>query len=269
MKRELEPCERFNFSPVDALIAERRAVWFNPWRAVDFYKRALTEVKENMIEELGRAPLPTEFGDWTYMVFGDFTTGEHHELLLFGQPDNISENMLVRMHSSCRTNETYHAINCECREELHEAMKMIQHEGKGAIVYLEQEGRGTGIAGKMAQLNGMFHWVDGHIEQRVDEKGERIDTDRAYKESGYPSECRDFTAAGQMLKHVGVTSIRLLTNNPKKVEGITSAGITVVPVEIHIAPDNDIIASDLKSKARNLGHHINDEHCKVGNGVKA
>lgn len=110
----------------------------------------------------------------------------------------------------------------------------------------------------------MFGWQDGKIEQKRDHvTGERIDTDRAYKEAGYPSECRDFSVAGEMLRAVGVTSVRLLTNNPRKIAGIESAGIAVTPVEIHIEPDNEIIASDLKSKAQNLGHKISADQWQV------
>jgi GTP cyclohydrolase II len=250
----------------------RRQEWYQPWEVIESAKRFLMKEGRPMIEEFGRAPLPTEFGDFTYIVFGDFTTGQHHELLVYGNLAEGSlgdgENVLVRMHSSCRTNEAYHAINCECRKELHQAMQLIQQEGRGVIVYLEQEGRGTGIAGKLAQLNGMFGWQDGRIEQKRDPKtGERIDTDRAYKEAGYPSECRDYTVAGQMLQHIGVKSVRLLTNNPQKIAGIESAGIAVTPIGIHITPDNEIIASDLASKAKNLGHAIDPEHYTLnGNG---
>lgn len=223
-----------------------------------------------MIEEFGRSPLPTESGDWTYIVYGDKTNGQHHETLVFGNLAEgalgSGEDVLVRIHSSCRTNETYHAVNCECRKELQEAMAMIAQEGRGVILYLEQEGRGTGIAGKMAQLNGMFGWENGKIVQKTDPTtGERIDTDRAYKEAGYPSESRDFSVAGEMLDAIGVRSVRLLTNNPRKIAGIESAGIKVTPIEIHIAPDNEIIASDLRSKAKNLGHRITDEQASYGN----
>lgn len=210
--------------------------WHQPWRILELGKRLLKE--KSMIEELGRSPLPTEYGDWTYIVFGDYSSADHHEMLIYGNLTEGSltdgENVLVRMHSSCRTNETYSATNCECRAELHEAMRRIHEEGRGTVLYLEQEGRGTGIAGKMAQLNGMFGWVDGKIEQRRDVEGKRIDTDTAYKNAGYPSECRDFTVAGEMLKHIGIKSVRLLTNNPKKITGIASMGIAVTPVEIHI-----------------------------------
>jgi len=218
-----------------------------------------------MIKEIARAPLPTEFGDWTYVVFGDYANATHHEMLVFGNVAGGSlgdgKDLLVRMHSSCRTNEVYHAINCECRKQLHEAMRLIQQERRGIIVYLDQEGRGTGIAGKMAQLNGMFGWEDGRVEQKRDPNtGKRIDTDRAYKDAGYPSEARNFTIAGEMLDYFGVTSVRLLTNNPRKIAGIEKLGIRVTPVEIHITPDNEIIASDLRSKAKNLGHTITEEH---------
>jgi 3,4-dihydroxy 2-butanone 4-phosphate synthase/GTP cyclohydrolase II len=210
---------------------------------------------------LGHAPLPTEFGDWTYFGFSHKTTPEHHEMLVYGNFDQgalgNAQNLLVRMHSSCRSNEVYHAVNCECRKEIHRAMRLIQKEGRGIILYLEQEGRGNGMAGKLAQLNGMFGWTEGKIEQKRDPvTGARIDTDRAYKEAGYPSEARDFKVAGQMLKAIGVKSVRLLTNNPNKIKGIADEGIKVTPVEIHIAPDNEIIASDLWSKAQNLGHTI-------------
>lgn len=230
----------------------------------------LKKEEQPMLEELGRAPLPTEFGDWTYVVFGDYINGTHHEMLAFGNVANGSlgdgKDLLVRMHSSCRTNEVYHSVNCECRKELHEAMRLIQQEGRGIILYMDQEGRGNGIAGKMAQLNGMFGWADEHVEQKRDpQTGERIDTDRAYKEAGYPSEARDFSIAGEMLRHMCVKSVRLLTNNPLKIAGVENAGIEVTPVEIHITPDNEIIASDLRSKSRNLGHSIKEEHIS-GNG---
>lgn len=252
----------------ELIVRDRRQVWHEPWAALSFMKVALRNVQEALIEELGRAPLPTEFGDWTYLIFGDRTTGHHHEMLVFGNLEHDSlrggQNVLTRLHSSCRTSETYHAVNCECREELHEAMQLIKADGRGVILYLEQEGRGNGVVGKLAQLNGMFHWQDGSIQQKCDvATGERIDTDRAYREAGYESEVRDFDVAGEMLTSVGVQSVRLLTNNARKIAGIKNAGISVTPVELHIAPGNEIIACDLRSKVRNLGHCIPDEFLNV------
>lgn len=255
--------KELDFYPFRRIQDERREEWYQKWEAVQHNKTLLEKEGESMIEEFGRAPLPTKHGDWTYIVYGDRTTGEHHEALVFGNIGNGSlgngEDVLVRMHSACRTNEVYDAVNCECRDGLHESMDLIHKEGRGIIVYLEQEGRGTGIAGKLAQLNGMFGWMNGVIEQKVDKDGQRINTDRAYKEAGYPSECRDFTVAGEMLKGLGVKSVRLLTNNPGKIAGIEQAGIQVTPVGLHIPPENEIIASDLKSKAVNLGHAISED----------
>lgn len=253
---------------INQILQLRSASWNKPWES-DFEIMSMIKTeKKPLIEELGRSPLPTEYGNWTYIVFGDYTNGAHHEMLIFGNvaEDTLGggEDILVRMHSSCRTSETFAAINCECKEELNEAMKMVQDEGKGIVIYLEQEGRGTGISGKMAQLNGMFEWKNGNIEQKRDSAtGERIDTDRAYKNAGYPSEARDFSVAGEMLHHVGVKSVRLLTNNPRKVRGVESAGIKVQPIEIHIPPENEIIASDLRSKAVNLGHNISEKHLQI------
>lgn len=246
----------------------RRAEWYQPWRTGEVIKNLLVHERENMVEELGRAPLPTEFGNWTYIVFGDHTHGNFHEMLVFGNIEDESlgdgKDVLVRIHSACRTNEIFHAVNCECRKQLQQAMQLIQQEGRGIALYLDQEGRGNGIVGKLAQLNGMFAWRDEKIEQKIDKTtGERIDTDRAYKEAGYPSEARDFTVAGQMLKGIGIKSVRLLTNNPAKIAGIESEGIEVTPVEIHILPDNEIIATDLRSKAKNLGHKISQEHWQI------
>lgn len=264
MKEYPTPSE-LQFYPLNTnkeLVAEH---WFKPWEA----KPLAMKEGETKIVELGRAPLPTDFGDYTYIAYGDKSTGEHHNVLVYGNFDEGSlgdgEDVLTRVHSACWTNEVSHASNCECRKEIEETLTQINREGRGVFVYLQQEGRGTGIAGKMAQLGGMFEWQDGKIEQKRDEQGERIDTDRAYKEAGYPSECRDFSVAGEILQDLGVKSVRLLTNNPLKIKAVEDFGIAVTPVGIHIPPENEIIASDLRSKAINLGHSISREHYEVQN----
>lgn len=254
----------------EPLIDQRIFSWQQPWNSIQRNKNILRKEGLPLIVELGRAPLPTEFGDWTYYAFGDLTDGSHHEVLVFGNVDKGSlgdgNNVLTRIHSACRTNEVYHAVNCECRKELQQAMKLISEEGRGIIIYLEQEGRGTGIHGKMQQLKGMFEW-DGEgkkiVQRRDPQTGEQIDTVRAYRDAGLPPEIRDFDVAGEMLKYIGIKSVRLLTNNPAKIAGIESAGIRVEPVEIRIQPDNEIIACDLRSKAKNLGHRISEEHLEI------
>lgn len=253
----------------DIIISLRDEEWKRPWISAKIIGQLLEKEGKFIMQELGRAPLPTEKGDWTYFVFGDLTRGVQHQMLAFGNfldgnDFSSKRNILVRIHSSCHTNEVFGAVNCECRAQLHQAMSLIQSEGEGIILYLDQEGRGNGIVAKLAQLNGMFGWKEGRIEQKLDAKtGKKIDTYRAYKEAGYPSESRDFTVAGEMLKKVGVKSVRLLTNNPKKITGIEKLGIKVTPVEIHITPGNEIIAVDLQSKAENLGHNIRKEHWQI------
>jgi len=237
--------------------------FFLPWEYEGEREGIIKKEGLDMIEEFGRTPLPTEYGDFTYIVYGDMRTGQHHNVLVFGNIAERSlgdgENILTRVHSACWTNEVGRATNCECRKEIEQALRMISEEKRGIFVYLDQEGRGTGIAGKMAQLNGMFEWTPNGIDQRRDKEGSRIDTDRAYKEAGYPSENRDFGIAGDILKKLGVKSVRLLTNNPLKIGGVESRGIKVTPTGIHITPDNEVIAADLKSKAENLGHNIPED----------
>lgn len=259
---------KINMTTYSNLRELRRHTWHQPWESGKIIKNLFMKEGESIIEKLGQSPLPTDHGDWTYVVFGDHLQGNFHEMLIFGNVDNGSlgnrEDIIVRIHSACRTNEIFHAVNCECRNQLDFAMALIQEQKRGVILYLDQEGRGNGIVGKLAQLNGMFFWQHGEIRQKVDPTtNERIDTDRAYKEAGYPSESRDFLIAGEMLKSVGIVSVKLLTNNPSKIAGIESAGIKVHPLEIHIPPENEIVASDLKSKAKNLGHKISEEHWKV------
>lgn len=226
----------------------------------------LKKEKTSVIEELGRSPLPTEFGDWTYIVFGDLANAKQHEVLAFGDLPKGAfyeklDDVLVRVHSSCHTSEIFYAVNCECRQQLHASMSLIQQEKAGIIVYLDQEGRGNGIVGKLAQLREMLKWSMDKIEQKKDfMTGEAVDTDKAYKQLGYPSEVRDFNIAGEILKGLGIKSVRLLTNNPQKIKGIESAGVAVKPVEIHIVPSNEIISTDLRAKAKKLGHRINEKH---------
>lgn len=239
--------------------------WMLPW-AVEKEREAVLRSgeREHMLEELGRAPLPTEYGDFTYLVYGDMRTGQHHNVLVKGKLNNGAigdgENILCRTHSACWTNEVARAVNCECREEFHQTMLAIQAEDRGIMIYLDQEGRGTGIAGKMAQLNGMFGWDENEkIIQKTDDDGKRVDTDKAYKDAGFPSECRDFSIAGEILHKLGVKSVRLVTNNPAKIAGVEAMGVRVIPTEIHVEVPNEIVANDLQSKAENLGHTITKE----------
>ena len=243
--------------------------WYHEWATVEQRKHELEELGLPTIEQLACAPLKTDYGDFTELVYGDRTTGDKHRVLVYGDINNGAigngEDLLVRAHSACWTSEVTNAVNCECREEKDEALRDIADEGRGIFVYLQQEGRGTGDVGKGYQLNEMLYFnEDGEIHQRRDENGNRIDTDTAYRNVGFPSECRDFEVAGKILFTLGVKSIRLLTNNPDKIKGIEQSDIKVKPVEIHIKPTNKIVAADLKSKHDNLGHNINPSDWNIG-----
>jgi GTP cyclohydrolase II len=248
----------------------RTLEWNKPWIAIEHAKRELRKRGGlSNVVELGRAPLPTDFGDWTYIVFGDWTTGQHHEILAYGNLDKGSlgdgKDVLMRLHCACRTNEVYSAVNCECKDELQMAMQLIREEGRGLILYLDQEGRGAGIVGKLAQLSNMFGWENGRISQKFSkETGERVNTYEAYEQAGFPSEARDFSIAGEMLRAIGVSSLRLLTNNPKKIKTFQDMGFFVKAEGIHIEPVNPTIANDLKSKAEKGGHSISPEHYAYG-----
>ena len=247
------------------LVAQRADEWEKGWELASIRRELFSTAGRDCAVELGRAPLPTRYGNWTLIVFGDIPTGEQHSVLVFGdiasQSSNFFENVLVRLHSACHTSEVFGATNCECKSELDLAMQQIRAEGCGIIIYLEQEGRGTGLRGKVKQLDRMFSWAeDGSIEQRRDSDGIPVDTYSAYKEAGLPPEIRNFEIAGEILTQLGVNSCRLMSNNPLKSDGIRSRGIKVTEVEIHIPPENNLIAVDLESKARKLGHKIEPAH---------
>lgn len=219
------------------------------------------------IKLIGETPLPTEFGGWTYLVFEDLKTYKFHTLLVYKRLADIAKhpnNVLVRIHSACASSELFHANNCECREELEEGMKRIKRNGRGIIVYLDHEGAGNGIAAKLMVYSKTFGWKNGRIVQKKDPKTNRnIDTYTTFEKLGYKKEARTFEVAAEMLKYAGVKSVKLMTNNPKKVEGIERYGIPAIPISIHIKPKNRIVSEHLRSKAVNLGHKISERHIKM------
>lgn len=239
---------------------EQKAEWERPWIKME---KNLKEMKGNKIAEiLASCPLPTEYGDWTNVLFGDYTTGVTHDALVFGNWRKGSlgsgRDVLTRIHSSCRSSDIFHATNCECAAELREAMARIKREGKGVIIYLDQEGAGNGLVAKLQAFSKAYAWKNGKIAEARDKNGV-ISMYDAYERLGYEAERRNYAVAGQMLKALGVKSVRLLTNNPRKIRGIESAGIKVKRESIHIAPSNRMQSTILKAKARRLGHRISKE----------
>jgi len=236
--------------------------WNKPWEVEEEMVKLLYQSKMPRLIELGRTPLPTEYGPMTYIVFGDYATGKEYDVAIFGNFKGkklMDYNYpLVRVHSSCRTSELFHADNCECRQELDFALKQMSKEKKGILIYLNQEGGGNGIKAKIAAYKNTFEIKKGKVIVKKDKKGRQLSVYDGYEKAGYKSEHRDFDSAAAVLKKLGVGSIRLMTNNPNKIEGLASKGIKVKPIGVHIKPTNEIMKKHLRMKAKKLGHNITE-----------
>ena len=246
------------------LIAYRDKEWDRPWETEKELRDFLKSDNKPLLREIGRTPLPTEYGDVTYFVFGDYTSGKEHDVIIFGK---IAEEKLkdygeplVRIHSSCRSSELFHASNCECREELDLAMKTMGKEKKGVVLYLNQEGAGNGIRAKLSAYKDTFEWKGAEIVTRLDQNsGKPVSVYDGYIKKGYKTENRDFTIAAEILKRFDIRSVRLMTNNPNKINGLVSEGINVKPYGIHIKPANKTVEEHLRAKADKLGHSIEEK----------
>lgn len=173
-------------------------------------------------------------------VFEDKTTGEKHVAVIKG---NDRENVPIRIHSSCLTAESFHALNCDCHEQLQMALLIADKEGFGGVIWLHQEGRGNGLAAKVKQIKIIME--------------EGLGTVDAFEKAGYPKDQRDYTSAAGMLKNLGIKSIRLITNNPDRLRQIEKLGIRVLGrIPCEIAPTNELVRKDLKEKRDKLGHRL-------------
>jgi len=184
--------------------------------------------------------LPTEWGDFELSAYTQKNTGEQHVALIKGSWEP-GEPILVRVHSSCVTGDIFGSCRCDCGAQLHAAMEMIEKAGKGVIVYMNQEGRGIGLINKLRAYN-------------LQENG--LDTVDANLELGFKADERDYGVGAQILRNLGVTKMRLMTNNPKKRAGIIGYGLEVVenvPIEIKSNKHNELY---LRTKRDKLGHSI-------------
>src|SRR5207248_10238510 len=166
--------------------------------------------------------------------------------LLLGDVDG-AENVIVRVHSECLTGDVFHSLRCDCGEQLEQALAQIQREGRGVFLYMSQEGRGIGLLNKLAAYE-------------LQEQG--LDTVEANLELGFPADARDYGIGNQILADLGLTTIRILTNNPKKLVGIDGFGLTVVeqlPIEISPQAEN---RRYLATKRAKLGHRLHHQDLK-------
>jgi len=195
---------------------------------------------DSLIEEIVRVDMPTKYGHFKLVVFKEKTTGGEHLALIkgFWKKD---EPVLTRVHSSCFTGDILGSFRCDCGEQLHKAMQMVEKEGKGLIIYMNQEGRGIGLVNKLKAY-------------KLQEEG--LDTVEANLHLGFGMDERDYGVGAQILRYLGVTKLRLMSNNPKKRAGLKGYGleiVDIVPIEIKPNPHNERY---LKTKRDKLGHEI-------------
>ena len=198
--------------------------------------------KESLVERGVEVHMPTEYGDFRLIPFRQKSNGMEHVALFKGEWSK-DEPILVRMHSSCATGDIFGSKRCDCGEQLHRAMQLIEKEGKGMVVYLNQEGRGIGLMEKMKAY-------------KLQENG--MDTVDANLHLGHAADERDYGVGAQILRELGVGKMRLITNNPVKRVGIESYGLEVVenvPIEIEPNPYN---TTYLRTKKERMGHKLHN-----------
>jgi 3,4-dihydroxy 2-butanone 4-phosphate synthase/GTP cyclohydrolase II len=201
---------------------------------------------EKLVERGASVRLPTEFGEFTAVAFREKLNGKTHVALVKGDVDG-AENVLVRVHSECLTGDVFHSLRCDCGEQLEQALTQIDAEGTGVLLYMAQEGRGIGLINKLRAYE-------------LQEQG--MDTVEANLELGFPADARDYGIGNQILSDLGLTTLRILTNNPKKLIGIDGFGLTVVeqvPIETTPHTENQRY---LATKRDKLGHRLHHQDLK-------
>ena len=198
---------------------------------------------DSLIEEVVKVDMPTRYGNFKLIAFREKHSSNEHLALIKGVW-NIDEPVLVRVHSSCFTGDILGSLRCDCGEQLQTAMRMVEKEGRGVILYMNQEGRGIGLLNKLKAY-------------RLQEQG--LDTVEANIHLGFQMDQRDYGIGAQILRHLGISKLRLLSNNPKKRVGLIGYGLEIVeniPIEITPNPHNE---KYLQTKRDKLGHEILDD----------
>jgi 3,4-dihydroxy 2-butanone 4-phosphate synthase/GTP cyclohydrolase II len=195
---------------------------------------------DSLIEEVVRVDMPTKFGHFKLVAFSEKGTNNEHLALIKGEW-KADEPVLTRVHSSCFTGDILGSFRCDCGEQLHEAMRLVEKEGQGVILYMNQEGRGIGLTNKLKAY-------------KLQEQG--MDTVEANLHLGFPMDKRDYGVGAQILRYLGISKIRLISNNPRKRAGLLGYGLEIVetvPIEIKPNPHNERY---LMTKRDKLGHEI-------------
>ena len=198
---------------------------------------------DNLVERVVEARLPTEFGVFNVVGFRTLVDDKHHVAMVKGDVAG-EEDVLVRVHSECLTGDVFHSLRCDCGQQLEAALKLIEAEGRGVLLYLAQEGRGIGLLNKLRAY-------------KLQEEG--LDTVDANLELGLPADLRDYGIGAQILVDLGLTSIRLLTNNPKKIVGLEGYGLRVTDQLPLAHPPTEHNREYLRAKRDRLGHLLHHQ----------
>jgi 3,4-dihydroxy 2-butanone 4-phosphate synthase/GTP cyclohydrolase II len=202
---------------------------------------------EKLVERTANVRLPTEYGEFTAIAFRETLTGRPHLALVRGDVDG-AENVLVRVHSECLTGDVFHSLRCDCGEQLDLALRRIAAEDRGVLLYMAQEGRGIGLLNKLKAYE-------------LQEEG--LDTVEANLELGFPPDAREWGIGNQILADLGLSTIRILTNNPRKMAGIEGFGLDVVeqlPLEVTPNAENERY---LNTKRAKLGHRLHHQGVRL------
>jgi 3,4-dihydroxy 2-butanone 4-phosphate synthase/GTP cyclohydrolase II len=212
--------------------------------------------EDKLVERVVDTGLPTAFGEFTAVGYRSLVDDKHHVAMVKGTVAG-EEDVLVRVHSECLTGDVFHSLRCDCGEQLEAALAMIEQEGQGVLLYLSQEGRGIGLLNKLRAY-------------KLQEEG--LDTVDANLKLGLPADLRDYGIGAQILVDLGLSSIRILTNNPKKIHGLEGYGLSVteqVPIRSVPNPHNEAYLNAKRDKLGHILHHqglpfdeqmIHDEH---------
>ena len=198
--------------------------------------------KDKLVERVVSTGLPTAFGEFTAVGYRSLVDDKHHVAMVKGEVDGESD-VLVRVHSECLTGDVFHSLRCDCGQQLEAALAMIEREGRGVLLYLSQEGRGIGLLNKLRAY-------------KLQEEG--LDTVDANLKLGLPADLRDYGIGAQILVDLGLSSIRILTNNPKKIHGLEGYGLSVseqVPIQSVPNPHNEDYLNAKRDKLGHILHH--------------